>query len=82
VKILLIDDHVVVRAGVGRLLATEVGATIFEAQSSQQALEVWRQEQPDLVILDLNLEGSSGLDLLRRLMLVNKSVNSRAQYAL
>jgi two-component system, NarL family, invasion response regulator UvrY len=73
-KILLVDDHVVVRAGVRRLLAAEVEVTIFEAQSSQEALELWRREQPDLVILDLNLEGSSGLELLRRLILADKTV--------
>ena len=73
-KILLVDDHVVVRAGVRRLLEAEVEFTIFEAQSSDEALELWHQEQPDLVILDLNLEGSSGLELLRRLVLADKSV--------
>jgi two-component system invasion response regulator UvrY len=73
-KVLLVDDHVVVRAGVRRLLEAEVKVTISEAQASDQALELWRQEHPDLVILDLNLEGSSGLELLRRLMLADKDV--------
>jgi DNA-binding NarL/FixJ family response regulator len=72
-KILLVDDHVVVRAGVRRLLATEVDVLILEAESSQEALDVCRREQPDLVVLDLNLAGSSGLELLRRLVQLDKA---------
>jgi len=71
-KILLVDDHAVVRAGVRRLLATEVNVSILEAESSQEALDVCRREQPDLIVLDLNLPGSSGLELLRRLVQLDK----------
>jgi two-component system, NarL family, invasion response regulator UvrY len=73
-KILLVDDHVVVRAGVRRLLATEVDVWILEAESSQEALDIFRRERPDLVVLDLNLTGSSGLELLRRLIQLDKAV--------
>jgi two-component system invasion response regulator UvrY len=73
-KILLVDDHAVVRAGVRRLLEAEVGISILEAESSQDALEAWRSKRPDLVVLDLNLTGSSGLELLRRLVQLDKSV--------
>jgi two-component system, NarL family, invasion response regulator UvrY len=73
-KILIVDDHVVVRAGVRRLLATEVDVSILEAESSQEALDICRREQLDLIVLDLNLAGSSGLELLRRLVQLDKSV--------
>ncbi len=73
-KILLVDDHVVVRAGVRRLLATEADVSILEAESSQEALDVCRREKPDLIVLDLNLTGSSGLELLRRLVQLDKTV--------
>jgi two-component system, NarL family, invasion response regulator UvrY len=73
-KILLVDDHVVVRAGVRRLLATEVDISILEAGSSQEALDICRRERPDLVVLDLNLIGSSGFELLRRLIQLDKAV--------
>jgi two-component system, NarL family, invasion response regulator UvrY len=72
-KILLVDDHVVVRAGVRRLLSTEVDVSILEAGSSQEALDICRRERPDLVVLDLNLTGSSGLELLRRLAQLDKT---------
>jgi two-component system invasion response regulator UvrY len=73
-KILLVDDHAVVRAGVRRLLEAEVGISILEAESSQDALEAWRSKRPDLIVLDLNLTGSSGLELLRRLVQLDKTV--------
>jgi two-component system invasion response regulator UvrY len=73
-KILLVDDHAVVRAGVRRLLATELDVSILEAESAGAALEMCRRERPDLVVLDLNLTGSSGLELLRRLVQSDKTV--------
>jgi DNA-binding NarL/FixJ family response regulator len=73
VKILLVDDHAVVRAGVRRLLASEVDVLIIEADSSQDALDIYRRDRPDLVVLDLNLIGSSGLELIRRLVQLDKS---------
>jgi len=73
-KILLVDDHAVVRAGVRRLLASEAGISILEAESSDDAIEVYRRERPSMVILDLNLTGSSGLELLRRLIQMDKAV--------
>jgi two-component system, NarL family, invasion response regulator UvrY len=72
-KILLVDDHAVVRAGVRRLLAAEVGISILEADSSQKALDVLRRERPDLIVLDINFPGSSGLELLRQLVQMDKS---------
>jgi two-component system, NarL family, invasion response regulator UvrY len=72
-KVLLVDDHAVVRAGVRRLLASEAGISIVEAETSRDAVEAWRREQPNLIILDLNLTDSSGLELLRRLIQLDKS---------
>jgi DNA-binding NarL/FixJ family response regulator len=69
-KIVLVDDHIVVREGVRRLLANTIDAEIFDAHSSDTALTVCHAEKPDLVVLDLNLPGGSGLDLLRRLLML------------
>ena len=68
-KLLLVDDHAVVREGVRRLLSISIDATVLEAQSGREALSVFRAERPEVVILDLNLPGSGGLDLLRRLLI-------------
>jgi DNA-binding NarL/FixJ family response regulator len=68
-KILLVDDHTVVREGIRRLLATSIAADIFDADSGKSALAIVAAEQPDVVVLDLNLPGGGGgLDLLRRLL--------------
>ncbi len=68
-KLLLVDDHTVVREGVRRLLSVSVDVTVIEAATGREALSVFRAEKPEVVILDLNLPGSGGLDLLRRLLI-------------
>jgi two-component system, NarL family, invasion response regulator UvrY len=64
--ILLVDDHAIVRAGLRRLLAA-LPAEIAECASGDEALAQVRAAAPDLVVLDLNLPGIGGLELLRRL---------------
>jgi len=73
-KVLLVDDHAVARAGMRGLLATEPGVAIFEAESGGEALEICRRERPALVVLDLNLGDSSGLQVLRRIVNLDKAV--------
>jgi two-component system, NarL family, invasion response regulator UvrY len=65
-KVLIVDDHAVVRAGLRRLLGAEPHCDISEARTGQEALAVFRDHRPGLVILDLNLPGSSGLELIGR----------------
>lgn len=72
-KILVVDDHAVVREGVRRLLSTISGAEIHEAATSQDALSLSRSVNPDIVVLDISLDGSSGLELLRRLKAENSA---------
>lgn len=70
-KILVIDDHAVVREGIRRLLSTISGAEIHEAATAQDAMTLSRSLNPDVIVLDINLDGSSGLELLRRLKAEN-----------
>lgn len=70
-KILIVDDHAVVRQGVQRLLSTLAGAKIFEAGTPHEALAIFKAEQPDVVVLDINLGGGSGLELLKRFQIEN-----------
>jgi two-component system, NarL family, invasion response regulator UvrY len=67
-KLLLIDDHAVVREGLRRLFAVHFDAIISEAAAVDEAIAIHEQERPDVVILDLNLEGTGGLEVLRRLL--------------
>jgi DNA-binding NarL/FixJ family response regulator len=68
VTILLVDDHALVRAGLKRLLASVSAGEVLEAADAREALAVIRQRRPDLVVLDLNLPGLGGLELLKRLI--------------
>ena len=70
-KILLVDDHGVVREGVRRLLSVHFDPVVLEAGDVEGALEVYGRETPDLVLLDLNLEGLGGLEFLRRVLLAD-----------
>ncbi len=72
-RVLIVDDHVVVRQGVRGLLASLAGVAVDEASTSHEALTSFRKHRPDVVLLDLNLPGSSGLELLRRLLLEDKA---------
>ena len=74
-KILLVDDHAIVRSGLRRLLAALPGAQICEAATGREALALARTERPTLIILDLNLPGLGGLELLQRLQ--SEHPNSR-----
>lgn len=68
VRILLVDDHPVVRAGLRMLLEADSMMTIVgEAGTTEEALEQAAALQPDLVLLDLGLKKGSGLDVLRSL---------------
>lgn len=64
--ILIADDHAVVRAGLRQFL-TESGniGDVAEAASGQQAMDLLRTKRFDLLILDINMPGRNGLDILR-----------------
>ncbi|MGE0025315.1 MAG: response regulator [Hyphomicrobium sp.] len=70
-RILVVDDHAVVREGVRRLLATINGAEVHEAATAEDAMALARSLDPDVVVLDINLGGTSGLEVLRRLKAEN-----------
>jgi two-component system, NarL family, invasion response regulator UvrY len=73
-KLLLVDDHSIVRAGLKRLLATLPGAELREATNGHDALSLFRSERPDVVVLDINLPDISGLEVLRRLVAEDPNV--------
>ncbi len=66
-KVLLVDDHAIVRDGLKRLLGALAGVELSEAADGRQALALARSVAPDVIVLDLNLPGLGGLELLRRL---------------
>lgn len=66
-NILIIDDHPLLRAGLGRLFAIEFDATIVEAATADDGLKQFQATKPDVTVLDLNLPDQGGLSLLRHL---------------
>lgn len=88
-RILIIDDHEVVRDGVTRILAEQSASFIFgEGGTAPEALRLVREQDWDLAILDLSLGDRSGLEVLKelkqirpRLPVLILSMHSEAQYA-
>lgn len=68
-KVLLVDDHAIVRSGLRRLLEALPGVRVSETATGREALALMRAEQPALIMLDLNLPGLGGLELLRRMLI-------------
>lgn len=66
-KVLLVDDHTIVRAGLRRLLAMLGDMEVSEAATGRECLAAARAQAFDLIILDLNLPELGGLELLSRL---------------
>lgn len=67
-KVLLADDHEVVRQGLKLLLADEPHMTVGgEASTGHEVLELVKQQAWDVVVLDITMPGKSGLDLLKEL---------------
>lgn len=67
-KVLLVDDHVVIREMFAQAISFVPGFKVVGGASSiKSALELVKKTEPDLIVLDLNLGGASGLDLLELL---------------
>lgn len=68
IRILIVDDHPVVRRGIKSLLSNHADFEVVgEAASVNAALELIAQLAPDVVLLDIRLPGESGLELLNRI---------------
>ncbi len=89
-RVLVVDDHAVVREGIARILAgTGEGWAVGEASSGFQALDWLRHNPADVVIVDLSMPGMSGLELVKRiraefgrLPVLVLSMHAEEQYAL
>lgn len=69
IRLLLVDDHAVVREGYRRLLERRADlAIVAEAGTAAQAYALFREEAPDVVILDLALPDMGGIELIARLL--------------
>jgi two-component system, NarL family, invasion response regulator UvrY len=68
-RVLLVDDHAVVREGYRRLLERAANVRVVgEAASAADAYQVFCQVEPDVVVMDLSLPGVSGIEAMRKLL--------------
>ncbi len=70
-KLILVDDHPIVRAGLIKLLAEEEDMTVLaEASDGHEAVELTRKLAPDLVVMDFSLPGLTGPEATREIRTV------------
>jgi two-component system, NarL family, invasion response regulator UvrY len=69
VRLLLADDHAIVRAGYRHLFERQARfAVVAEAANAEEAYAQFRQHRPDLVVTDLAMPGAGGLEVIRRIL--------------
>jgi two-component system invasion response regulator UvrY len=79
IKVLLVDDHTVVRTGFRLLLETVADVRVIaEADSGETACVRFDEDKPDVVVLDLSMPGMGGLEAIRRLRARDKDVKTLA----
>jgi two-component system invasion response regulator UvrY len=70
IKILIADDHAIVREGLKQIVAEEKDILVAgEAENSEQLMELLNKEKWNLVVLDINMPGKSGLEALKDIKL-------------
>lgn len=74
--LMIVDDHPLMRRGVRQLLALDPRLEVIaEASNGTEALAEARHQEPDIILLDLNMKGMSGLDTLKALR--HEGISSR-----
>lgn len=75
IKLMVVDDHDLVRAGISRMLADQPGIRVIaEASSGEEALTLAQEDEPDVVLMDVKMPGMGGLEATRRLLRLNDGI--------
>ena len=88
--VLIVDDHPVVRHGIAQIIRNETDLEVCgEAENAGSALEAMRRLQPDLAVLDISLQGTNGIELIKlmraerpKLLILMLSMHDESLYAL
>lgn len=73
-KLLIVDDHPVVREGLKRVFEDENRCRVYEAESGHQALELIKADYFDLVLLDISMPHMNGLEALKRIKAIKPEI--------
>jgi len=74
-RVLIVDDHPIVRRGLAELISHEEGLVVCgEAADANEALQALTPLRPDLLIIDIALKGESGIELIKQIKALNSSV--------
>ncbi|MFO7652335.1 MAG: response regulator transcription factor, partial [Candidatus Krumholzibacteriia bacterium] len=69
IRVLLVDDHAIVRQGLREILAAEPDmAVVAEASDGEQAVDQARAHRPDVVVMDVSMPGVNGIDATKAIM--------------
>ena len=69
-KLLLVDDEEGIRKVLGISL-TDIGYEVFTAENGEEALKIFRQENPPIVLTDIKMPGMDGIELLKKIKYEN-----------
>jgi two-component system response regulator NreC len=76
ISVLLVDDHAMFRAGIRALLEAEGHVNVVgEGSSGDEAVDLVRELKPDVVVMDLSMPGSNGLEATRRIAALELQTN-------
>jgi DNA-binding NarL/FixJ family response regulator len=89
IRVMLADDHGIVRAGLKQVLSEAADCTVIgEAGNGQELLALLQQQLPDVLLLDMSMPGRSGIELIKqlkgeypRLPILILSMHKEEQYA-
>ena len=69
IKVMVVDDHELVRTGISRMLSDQDGIRVIgEAASGEEAVKLARDLEPDVVLMDIKMPGMGGLVATRKMM--------------
>ena len=75
INILLVDDHELVRTGISRIIDDVRGMKVIgEAESGEDAVKWCRSNEPDVILMDINMPGIGGLDAMNKILRINEDI--------